>query len=201
VRIIFSLYVILQLLIGPPLDVLVDSQHGLPEWYEPGENRQARQALEAMVDAAEADGLGLAIFSGYRSYDHQVRVYAREARKWPERVDGIIAQPGHSEHQLGTAFDIAWPGLPVESLDARNVRLFEWVEEHSHEFGFVLSYPLKIYDEWPYSNRWRPFESEIIYEPWHVRYVGVELATEMMQAGYLDPESDLFPKDFYRAWP
>lgn len=200
-RIIISVYVVLKLLIGPPLNVRVGAQHGLLEWYAPGENYQARQALEAMTQAAEEQGFKLAVFSGYRSYEYQARVYAREKQNWPERVDEFIARPGHSEHQLGTAFDVAWPGLPVESLDTRNIRLFRWIEANAHDYGFILSYPLKTFDEWPYSNRWRPYMSEFIYEPWHIRFVGGELAADMFAAGYLDPESKFFPQDFFQPWP
>lgn len=200
-HIVLSLYVVMSLIVGPPIDVLVDSQHGLPEWYAPGENETARQALDDMISAAEEQGLLVAVFSGYRDYEYQGQVYAREHRKWSSRVDEFIAHPGHSEHQLGTAFDIAWPGLPVESLDERNLRLFRWVQANAHKYGFVISYPFKTSDEWPYSNRWKPMESELIYEPWHVRYVGVDLANAIVAAGYLDPASDVFPADFYQVWP
>ncbi len=154
-----------------------------------------------MIRAAEQEGLKAAVFSGYRDYDYQSQVYKRETIKWPERVDEFIASPGHSEHQLGTAFDIAWPGLPVLSLDERNLRLFRWVQTNAHHYGFVVSYPFKTYDKWPFSNRWKAIESDFIYEPWHIRYVGVDLATEMFTAGYLDPESDVLPSDFYVIWP
>lgn len=198
---LLSLYFVMKLIAGPPIDVLVDSTHALPDWYAPGENPAARQALDDMIAAAESQGLRAAVFSGYRSYEYQALVYQREARKWPERVDGFIAKPGHSEHQLGTAFDIAWPGLPVESLDERNLRLFEWVQANAHEFGFILSYPLKYREEWPYNNRWKPNQGNFIYEPWHIRFVGLDLAMEMNAAGYLDPESDVYPGDFYVVWP
>lgn len=200
-RIVLSLYLVLKLLIGPPLDVLVDSQHGLPEWYAPGVNTHAARALGELTAAAEMEGLKLAVLSGFRSFEYQAEVYAREMQKWPDRVDEYAARLGHSEHQLGTAFDVAWPGLPVNSLDPRNVRLFEWIEANAHEYGFVVSYPLKTHEEWPYNNRWKAHGSEFIYEPWHIRYVGRELASEMFAAGYLDPGTGVQPRDFYRAWP
>jgi D-alanyl-D-alanine carboxypeptidase len=201
VQFVISLYFVMKMIVGPPLHVLVDSRHELPVWYEPGESVVARQALDELIRAAEMEGLKAALFSGYRDYDYQAQVYKRERRNWPERVDEIIANPGHSEHQLGTAFDIAWPGLPVQSLDERNLRLFNWVQAHAHHYGFVVSYPLKTYEEWPFSNRWKAIETDFIYEPWHIRYVGVDLATDIFNAGYLDPESDVFPSDFYVVWP
>ena len=200
-RPILTLYIVLRMLVGPPLDVLVDAQNGLPAWYAPGENAEARKSLDELFEAAEAEGLKVALFSGYRSYEHQARVYVRELRLWPERADEVVARAGHSEHQLGTAFDLAWPGLPLESRDPRNMRLFAWIQAHAHEYGFVLSYPYKSTDEWPFHNRWIPYRIEFIYEPWHIRYVGSDLAVRMYSAGYLDPDSSLFPKDFYKPWP
>lgn len=200
-QLLISLYIVMKLVLGPPIDVLVDAEHSLPEWYAPGESVVARDALEEMITAAEQDGLRMAVFSGYRDINYQGHVYRREQRNWPDRVDEFIARAGHSEHQLGTAFDIAWPGLPVESLDTRNLSLFQWVQENAYKYGFIISYPLKITAVWPYSNRWRPIEDEFIYEPWHIRYVGVDLATEMVAEGYLDPESPVRPGDFYHPWP
>jgi hypothetical protein len=65
----------------------------------------------------------------------------------------------------------------------------------------VLSYPLKTIQVWPYDNRIYPLDGEFIYEPWHIRYVGVDLAQEMVEAGYLDPQSAVIPQDFYQIWP
>jgi D-alanyl-D-alanine carboxypeptidase len=201
VHIFLSLYIVMKLIMGPSSDVLVDAQHGLPEWYAPGESAAAHTALGEMIAAAEQDGLRMAKFSGYRDFGYQEQLYAREQRKWPGRVDEFIARPGHSEHQLGTAFDIAWPGLKVESLDDRNLNLYRWVQANAHKYGFIISYPFKTIEVWPYSNRWKPIGKGFMYEPWHIRYVGVDLAAEMVAAGYLDPESTVQPGDFYRPWP
>ena len=200
-QLFLSLYFVLKLIAGPPIDISVDSTHALPDWYAPGENPIARQALDELVAAAEDDGLNVAVVSSYRRFDYQARVYGREARKWPARVDNFIARPGHSEHQLGTAFDLAWPGLPVQSQDPRNIDLYEWIQNNAHRFGFVVSYPLKYSETWPYSNRWKPIGEEFMYEPWHIRYVGLDLAAEMLAAGYLDPDGEVYPRDFYKIWP
>lgn len=200
-RALAELYLILYLLLGPPLNVLVDDEHGLPSWYDPGPHPEAVLAWERLREAAEVDGLRIAIYSGYRAYDDQARLWSRETRKNPSRAESYAARPGHSEHQLGTAFDVVWPGLHVYSDDPRNDRLFGWLAENAHRYGFVLSYPLRVSETWPYSNRWMPLETEFIYEPWHIRYVGPELATQIYAAGYLDPSSPLLPQDFYRPWP
>ena len=200
-QLVLSLYLVMKLILGAPLDVLVDARHALPTWFAPGENATARAALEDMIADAENQGVLMAVFSGYRSFTYQEQVYAREARTWPERVDEFIAKPGHSEHQLGTAFDIAWPGLPVQSLDERNRRVFSWVQENAHEYGFIVSYPLKTSEVWPNHNRWKPMEGDFIYEPWRIRYVGEDLAERMVAAGYLDPSIEVLPADFYSPWP
>jgi D-alanyl-D-alanine carboxypeptidase len=113
----------------------------------------------------------------------------------------VLALPGHSEHQLGTALDVVWPGLKVSTKDDRNEMLFRWLEDNAHLYGFVLSYPMKGVEGWPYDNRIYPEVTDFIHEPWHIRYVGVELAEMIYQAGYLDPNSQTLAQDFYQPWP
>lgn len=196
-----ELYIILKLLLGAPLDVLVTSEQGLPSWYSPGLNPSASESLLDMQQAAEKDDVLLWITSGYRDYFYQQEVNQREGHLNPERFQSYTAAPGHSEHQLGTAFDLSWPGLAVESLDGRNLELHQWLELNAHQYGFVITYPYKEIDEWPYHNRWMPRVTDYIHEPWHLRYVGGVLAQKMWKEGYLDPQSPLLPQDFYNPWP
>lgn len=195
------LYVVMQLLLGAPLDALVDREHPLPPWYDPGTKAEALAAWGHLQQATEAQGLKVVLFSGYRAYEYQAQVLARGRGEGSERADRYLAPPGHSEHQLGTAFDVAWPGVPLGRRDPRNQRLYAWLEENAHRHGFVISYPLKEGDEWPFSNRFMPFVTEYMYEPWHIRYVGISLAHEIHAAGYLDPESPVLPQDFFKPWP
>jgi D-alanyl-D-alanine carboxypeptidase len=193
--------IIIQLLAGPPLDVQVDRAHGLPLWYDPGLLPEAVQALEAMKEDAFDDGIRLQVYSGYRSYQEQERALERETKGSGNQAVSYLAFPGHSEHQLGTAFDVVWPGLAVEMLEPRNLTLYTWLEANAHRFGFVISYPMKRSAQWPFTNRWMPVATEFIYEPWHLRYVGPEFAEAMIAQGYLDPDSSVLPQDFYRPWP
>jgi len=193
--------VIVRLLLGPPLNALVDPAHALPEWYSPGVNQEAADALDALIEGAWQDKVRVAVYSGYRSYDDQVAALERARLTGRGAPGNFLAQPGHSEHQLGTAFDVVWPGLRVEMTESRNLQLYSWLESHAHEYGFIISYPLKKTSSWPYSNRWLPQITEFIHEPWHIRYVGIDLAEEIFQAGYLDPDSLVLPQDFYQAWP
>jgi len=191
-------YIIILFLIGAPLNSLVDKEHALPPWYSPGVSSEAREALDQLIQSFNYD---VDVVSDFRSYRVQVDAYNRlVSKEGQERADQVIARPGHSEHQLGTTFDIAWAGLPVEYLDPRNEQLWEYIQEHAHEFGFVISYPLKRIDEWPYDNQWYPVITEFRWEPWHIRYVGVDLAITIYQAGYLDPDSKVLPQDFYETW-
>jgi D-alanyl-D-alanine carboxypeptidase len=193
------IHLVALLLLGAPLDTLVSREHGLPEWYAPGEWEEARQALDALIQDL---GLPVRVASGYRSFEVQAEAYARVVGQYgQERADQVIARPGHSEHQLGTAFDLAWAGVPIEWDVPRNRQLWEALSERAHRYGFVLSYPRKESDNWPYSNRWYPLITEVRWEPWHIRYVGVELATAMVDRGYLDPRSSVLPQDFYTPWP
>jgi len=195
------LLIIIQLLAGPPLDVRVDQAQGLPAWYDPGLHPAAIQAMDSMQQAAFADGIQLTVYSGYRSYQDQERVVQRELANNEDLADRYLAQAGHSEHQLGTTFDVVWPGLRVEMLDPRNLKLYHWLEANAYRFGFVISYPLKDAAQWPFTNRWMPINTEFIYEPWHIRYVGIDLAETIITAGYLDPGSAVLPQEYYRNWP
>jgi LAS superfamily LD-carboxypeptidase LdcB len=195
---LLRLYIVTFFLIGAPLNTLVDKEHALPPWYAPGVNQEARQALDRFIEAMD---IPIDVASDYRSYRDQLDAYNRlVSKEGSERVDEVIARPGHSEHQLGTAFDLAWAGIPMEYTDPRNLQLWDLLEERAHEFGFVISFPLKEIDEWPIDNRWYPIVTEFRWEPWHIRYVGIELATEIYNAGYLDPESPVLPQDFYEPW-
>jgi LAS superfamily LD-carboxypeptidase LdcB len=112
----------------------------------------AQLALRDLIIAAKGAGHRLRIQSAFRSYNDQARVFATT------REIGRAARPGHSEHQLGTAVDLRLPTTAA----------IDWLAENAPEFGFVRSYP-------PGKQRvtgYRP-------EPWHLRFVGRELAAEV----------------------
>ena len=199
-KLLIELYIVLHMLMGAPLDVLVDGGHPLPRWFDPGPQPEAVSALDSLIIAASEAGIKADIYSEYRSYSQQSMALDRERTVKPSTVSYFIAAPGYSEHQLGTAFDLVWPGLKVEYTYPRNEQLYIWLEENAHRFGFVLSYPYKEIEEWPYSNRWMPQVTEFIHEPWHIRYVGISLAEEIFTAGYLDPQNTVLPQDFYQPW-
>lgn len=148
--------------------LVVNKTYGLPADYNPGENPEARAAFDRMAAAAREAGLNIYIASGFRSYDHQTRTYSRYVYyDGQENADTYSARPGYSEHQTGLAFDMnsvddSFAGTP-EAL---------WVNEHCHEYGFIIRYPKGKEEITGYQ-----------YEPWHVRYLGVDTATDVYNSG------------------
>jgi D-alanyl-D-alanine carboxypeptidase len=130
--------------------------------------------LRALRAAAEAAGLRLALQSAYRSEAYQAQVHEGwRAALGAERAAEVSARPGHSEHQLGTAVDLrSADGPPAWDLeDWATTPEGAWVAEHAERFGFVVAYPrgaqaLACYD----------------YEPWHLRWVGREIAAAFAAA-------------------
>jgi D-alanyl-D-alanine carboxypeptidase len=130
----------------------------------------AANALEGLFTAAKADGLDLMLASAYRSYSYQEGLYNTYVKKQGQSVaDAQSARPGYSEHQTGLAADIE-PASRECEIEACFGDLPEgkWLAEHAHEYGFVIRYP-----------QGKAGITGYIYEPWHLRYVGKELATEV----------------------
>ena len=117
----------------------------------------AAAALANLLAAAREAGHKIRINSAYRSYRDQARVF----RTMKER--GRAARPGHSEHQLGTAIDLKLPTTAA----------IDWLGEHAYEFGFALSYP-------PGKQRLTGYRPE----PWHIRFVGNDVAAELHRRGW-----------------
>ncbi len=134
----------------------------------------AVDGLVKMIKSMQAAGLKPVVRSGYRGYYDQAAAYAKWEQQNPGRVGYISALPGHSEHQLGLAVDFSSPELagivgdPTIEYHSDFDRTSEgiWLAEHAQEYGFALSYP-------PDAHVW----TGLIYEPWHYRYVGVDMAT------------------------
>lgn len=152
------------------LDVLVDKNNGLPQNYRPSDlvlvdgqrvRLMAAQQLEIMRAEMKKFGLGFKINSGYRAGFDQAKVL--------EKFSSRAALPGHSEHQLGTAVDLAITN-----------KAWKWLDKNAHLFGFIMSY------RYP-----QQFLTGYQFEPWHWRYVGVDLATKIRYS------SDV-PQKFYR---
>lgn len=141
----------------------------------------AAQALGKMVKDMLAAGLEPRVLSAYRSYFDQAVAHQRWVVDDPTHADQVSAQPGHSEHQLGTAVDFGSPEMPALTGSTTDPfsPLFaqtsegQWLEEHAFEYGFTMTSP-KDAEEL----------TGLSYEPWHYRYVGVDLASYLQVSGY-----------------
>ena len=137
----------------------------------------AAAALTAMVAAARADGAGeIALESAYRSFQTQEASYAAHvADKGAEVADVVSARPGHSEHQSGLTVDL----VPCDaggcgSIDALAASTQgAWLVAHAHEHGWIVRY----------EDGYTPVTGYLA-EPWHLRYIGVELATAYRDGGW-----------------
>ena len=147
----------------------------VPHVWSPQLRREASEATVALFAAFTAEtGLALQSQSSYRSHDTQVDVYNRDvADNGQAFADTSTARPGTSEHQTGLAIDIS--ALPGNcSLDAcfGGTPQGQWLAGNAWRFGFLLRYPADKVAITGYG-----------YEPWHFRYIGPELATEMHDTG------------------
>lgn len=138
----------------------------VPHTWEPLLRREASDAVVAMFAAARSEaGLSLASNSAYRSYAAQENVYVGD--------DELTARPGYSEHQTGLSIDIGpESGNCVLDVCFADTPEGAWLRDNAYRFGFLLRYPADKQAVTGYQ-----------FEPWHFRYIGVELAAEMRRTG------------------
>ena len=149
--------------------LIANKTYLLPADYDPGKILpEAQTAFDTMRAAAKEEGLTLKIVSGYRSYQKQDKVYHNyAARDGAALADRYSARAGSSEHQTGYAMDIN----SVRQSFAET-KEGKWLAAHCAEYGFILRYPKD-----------KEAETGFMYEPWHVRYLGVELAQKITDSG------------------
>ena len=150
-------------------------QTPVPHLNPPTLRTEAANAIVAMFAAAKTEGAGgMQLQSAYRSYAVQVQVYnGYVASVGTATADSQSARPGFSEHQTGLAADIS--ALPLTcALDACFGQTPQgiWLAANAYRFGFLLRYPAD-----------KTAVTGFIYEPWHFRFVGVSLATDMKRTG------------------
>jgi D-alanyl-D-alanine carboxypeptidase len=142
------------------------------------ENMLLRQvpaaAIEKLVSAADNDGMKLMLVSGYRSYSTQQSVYSGYvSSQGKDYANATSAQPGHSEHQTGLAADIGATSRKCQ-LDVcfGDTAEGKWLAANAYKYGFIVRYQKDKSNLTGYA-----------YEPWHVRYVGNDLAAEINKTG------------------
>lgn len=148
--------------------LVVNKTYGLPRSYGNGLTAETLAAFDAMRAEAASKGLNLYISSGFRSYWDQKAIYDRlVAQGGVAWADRDTARPGHSEHQTGLTFD-----LNSISESFAYTPEGQWVRDNAHRFGFVIRYP-----------QGKEAITGYIWEPWHLRYLGVPVATELYTSG------------------
>ena len=147
---------------------------------------RAMPFLLNMMDDAHSEDVGIYVTSAYRDYDYQVGLFNRKVDEFvyngynqndaEYEASQYVALPGTSEHVTGLAVDFVsknWFDLHNDlTEDFENTKEFQWLINNAHEYGFILRYPEEKVDI-----------TQITYEPWHFRYVGMEHAEEISKRG------------------
>ena len=134
--------------------------------------KEAASALEALFQAAKTEkNYNLTAVSGYRSYQTQQNIYRRRVKNaGQKKADLFVALPGASEHQLGLAMDVGRRTNSKLRAAFGNTPEGKWLAENCYRFGFILRYK----EEWTETTGYG-------YEPWHIRYVGIEHALRIQE--------------------
>lgn len=174
------------------IDVLVNKTYSLPSNYVPSgltkvklpvaytsyeANRMRRVAADALYNlylSAKESGLNIVARSGYRSYSTQKSIYTSSVkRNGLNYATRYNAQPGHSEHQTGLTMDITCKAVGNKlSTSFENTPEGKWVKKNAHKFGFIIRYP-----------RGKESITGYAYEPWHLRFIGVDQASKIYSSG------------------
>ena len=178
-------------MLADPLMVLVNHTSKMPDDYtfdtkECGSATAVNKTLQTaacdafleMQKAAAADGVTVWMQSGYRSVKYQTSLYERKTKYYldkgydnataKEKAAAVVNPPGYSEHNCGLAADLNSPEHTGLDEGFEKTAAFRWLCEHAGDYGFILRYPKDAEDK-----------TEIIYEPWHWRYVGVDTRATM----------------------
>ena len=189
--------------------LLVNAEYPLPEDYDYGWNIIEFDAsysnnsdklmhridagvwpyMQAMVEAAREDGVDLCVWSPYRTYEMQERLFKNRVNKEggdEAKAAQAVARPGTSEHNTGLCADFNMASSRFEKTE-----MFTWMCEHAQDYGFILRYPEKKIDI-----------TGVMYESWHWRFVGINRAKEInnlnvtleeyIKLKKLEPQADLY---------
>lgn len=165
------------------LTILVNKYHKLPDDYEPSDlvalsynsgytyklRKEAAEKFEELTSAGLLDNVIFYPYSAYRSFETQKSLYNRyKERDGEAEADTYSARPGFSEHQLGLAVDVRSSTLS-SNLTSND---YKWMQDNSYKYGFIIRYP-----------KGKQHITQFMEEPWHIRYLGVELATKVHDSG------------------
>jgi D-alanyl-D-alanine carboxypeptidase len=176
------------------INVMVNKFWALPEGYRPSDlirpnvpfsfgnensdrsklRMEAAESLEMMFAGALQEGIELYARSGFRSYETQESIFKNEIATYGyEQAVLYVARPGTSEHQTGLTMDITAKSVGLELVESfENTAEGKWLASNAHHYGFILRYPKGKTNITGYA-----------FEPWHYRYVGVDIATDIFNRG------------------
>jgi D-alanyl-D-alanine carboxypeptidase len=176
------------------INVMVNKFWALPEGYRPSDlirpnvpfsfgnensdrsklRKEAAESLEMMFAGALQEGIELYARSGFRSYETQESIFKNEIATYGyEQAVLYVARPGTSEHQTGLTMDITAKSVGLELVESfENTAEGKWLASNAHHYGFILRYPKGKTNITGYA-----------FEPWHYRYVGVDIATDIFNRG------------------
>lgn len=166
---------------------LVNQENILPKDFQPkdlievntlnsigayGDNTKMRKkAADALAKMYDASDTNMILSSGFRTYESQEKLYNDEVqgeidsglseKEAKAEAGSRVALPGSSEHQLGLVADIAVPG-EILTEDFKNTEAGQWLKKNSYKYGYILRYPEN-----------KQITTQVIYEPWHYRYIGL----------------------------
>ena len=181
--------------------ILINRTHPLADSYSPNDLREVKNtvssavvkgqtdrlrnaaaaAFDDMAAVAETQGIKIRMRVGYQSYEfHKTRIYDLYVKNYgKDYADTVSCEPGLSEHQTGLALNVAGASTSYElSLDFLNTAEGKWVQAHCWQYGFILRYT----DGTP-DGKNPGSVTGFVYEPYHLRYVGIKAATEIMEKG------------------
>ena len=148
--------------------LVANKTYYLPSTYNPGLDSTVQSQANLMFADAKAVGLNIYLSSGFRSYSTQKNIYNNYvSRDGKAKADTYSARLGHSEHQTGLAFDV---NQIDNSFD--NTPEAIWLSNNCYKYGFILRYP-----------KGKDNETGYMYESWHFRYVGTDLASKLYNNG------------------
>ena len=161
------------------IDILVNKNNKLDSNYIPNDletlnlefsckdkvlRHEARIFFESMAKNAKKEGFNIIAVSTYRNYEYQNKLYDNYVKGYGYYYAELCsARAGHSEHQTGLAVDIADLSLDYDNFE--NTKEFIWMISNSYKYGFILRYPKAKFHITGFK-----------YEPWHFRYVGLDIA-------------------------
>lgn len=148
--------------------LVANKSYSLPASFDPGLEPVCYEQFQKLTNAASKEDLNIWLGSGYRSYHDQEIIYNNYVNEdGKEMADTYSARPGFSEHQTGLVIDVntiddAFGATPEAA----------WLADHAHEYGFIIRYP-----------QGKEAYTGYKYEPWHIRYVGSDLANKLYKSG------------------